>query len=780
MKPTSIFILAVAAALSLGSCAQKNSKAYTTPAIQRDAEMEKKIEEILKGMSLRQKAGQMVQININDSFVIGEGNTEVDTAKLNALMRDYQIGSILNCIGGYSAPVEKYVKAVSQIQEASLKYIGIPCLYGLDQIHGATYYNEGTLFPQEVNIAATFDPVHAENMAVATAYETRAGMVPWVFSPVMDLGRDARWSRNWESWGEDPYLSAVMSRVSVIGDQGTDPNNIPLDKVASCIKHYFAYGAPFSGKDRTPAWISPLDLRERYFEPFRESIRAGALSVMVNSASINGVPVHASYEFLTTWLKEELNWDGMVITDWADVNNLYQREFVAKDAVEAHAIAINAGIDMVMDPYDPIAVDHIQKAVEEGLIPMKRIDDAVRRILRLKFRLNLFEQPVWDVSGFEMGRQDFRDQAMQAALESEVLLKNDGVLPLEKGAKILVTGPNGNSTRTLNGGWSYTWQGAETEKFADADNIYEAFVDKFGKNNVKYVAGVKYVTDKYDLGWKEDDGSGIQEAVRAAYGSDVIVCCIGENSYCETPGNMEDLNLSSNQKQLVRALAATGKPLVLVLNEGRPRIISDIEPLADAVVHIFLPSHYGGDALAELLAGDANFSGKMPYTYPKYVHSLHTYDYKVSEKVGTMEGMYNYDAKMDVQWEFGYGLSYTSYEYSDLKVTESFGPDDDIKVSVNVKNTGKMAGKESVLVYSSDLVASVVPDNRRLRDFTKISLAPGESRTVEFTIPASRLAFVGADGLWRLEEGDFRIAVGNLHQIVKCGQTRVWKTANIE
>ncbi len=775
MKPIKILIAAMSISLLSAGCAQKNSTASKTPAIPYDKELEEKIENTLAGMTLREKAGQMVQLNV-DLVLDLENSLEVDTAKLNTLLRDYKIGSILNCVGGHSQPAAKYAEVITKIQQASMDILGIPCLYGLDQIHGATYYNEGTFFPQEVNIAATFDTVHAENMANAIAYETRAGMVPWVFSPVMDLARDARWPRMWESWGEDPYLSAVMSKVSVTGDQGSDPNHIPLDKVAACPKHYLGYGAPITGKDRTPAWISPLDLRERYFEPFKESIRAGALSVMVNSASINGIPVHASRQLLTLWLKEELNWDGMVISDWADINNLFTREHIAADKVEAHAIAINAGIDMTMDPYDCKSVDYIEEAVERGLVPMERIDDAVRRILRLKYRLGLFESPVWDVSGIELGRKDFREQAYQAALESEVLLKNDGVLPLAKGTRILVTGPNGNSTRTLNGGWSYTWQGAETDGFAEANSIYEALSEKFGKSNVDYVAGVKYVGEN----WQDEDNTGIQDAVRAARSADVIVACIGENSYCETPGNINDLNLSPNQKQLVRALAGTGKPLVMVLNEGRPRIISDIEPLADAVVHVFLPSRYGGDVLARLLAGEENFSGKMPYTYPKHINSLHTYDYKVSENVSTMEGMYNYDAKMDVQWEFGYGLSYTSFEYSDLKVTESFGADDDIRVSVTVMNTGAMAGKESVLVYSSDLVASVVPDNKRLRDFRKISLAPGESATVEFSIPASRLAFVGADGLWRLEKGDFRIAVGGLHKIVKCNETRIWETANIE
>ncbi len=759
-----VIALLMAAAGLAASCCNGGTGAYDTPAIPKDREIEKRVENTLKGMTLREKAGQMVQINI--TLIHNPEAHTIDTAKANALFREYKIGSILNVAGERAHTAAHTADVVRDIQEASLKWTGIPCIYGLDQIHGASYIADAVLFPQEVNLAATFDPVHAENMGRVLAYESRAALNPWIFSPVMDLGRDARWPRNWESWGEDPYLSSVMSKALVVAEQGGDPNHIPQDKVGTCIKHYFGYGAPMSGKDRTPAWISPPDLRERYFAPFKESIRTGALSLMVNSGSVNGVPVHASYELLTEWLKEGLNWDGMVVTDWADVNYLYERHRVAADKKEALSMAINAGIDMVMDPLDPHAVDLIEEAVNEGLIPMSRIDDAVRRVLRLKYRLGLFDNPVWDTSGYEMGRAEAKSQALQAAIESEVLLKNNGVLPVRKGARILVTGPNGNSMRALNGGWSYTWQGDDSKKYVHANTIYEALVNKFGESKVDYVAGVSYLPGD---DWQAEDASGIREAVRAARRSDVVVACIGENSYCETPGNINDLNLSENQKNLVRELAKTGKPVVLVLNEGRPRILGDIEPLADAVVHVFLPSNYGGDALAELLSGDANFSAKMPYTYPKHINALHTYDYKVSENVSAM----------DVQWPFGYGLSYTSYEYSDFKATSVFGADDEIIVSVTVKNTGSVAGKEAVLLYSSDMVASVVPDSKRLRAFEKVSLEPGESKVVEFVLPASDLAFVGADGRWRLEEGDFRLSAGGLSQMVECTETKIWETQNI-
>ena len=837
MKPI-LYGMASAALLSAcnsGSVGSAGGGAFPTPAIPQDKTLEANVEKTLKQMTLDEKVGQMVQITI-DQVMDG---IEVDEAKLEEVVGRYKVGSILNVIASRAQTAAHTARVVRRFQEVSMEKIGIPCLYGLDQIHGATYLSDAVFFPQEINIAASFNRENARNMGNVLAYETRASLTPWVFSPVMDLGRDARWSRGWESWGEDPYLSAEMAREITIADQGTDPNHIPTDKVAACAKHYMASGIPLTGKDRTPAYTSVQELRERYFAPFKESIRAGALSVMVNSASINGVPVHANKELLTGWLKEGLNWDGMIVTDWADVNNLYTREHVAANKVEALALAVNAGIDMIMDPYDVKCCDDLKTAIDQGLIPMSRIDDAVRRILRLKYRLDLFEHPVWDTSAFEMGRADYKKLALAAAIESEVLLKNEGgILPLKQGTRILVTGPNGNSMRTLNGGWSYTWQGSDTKEFAQANTIYEALANKFGAGNVRYVPGVTY---KPGGDWQAEDASGLLLAAGAAFLSDVIVCCIGENSYCETPGNMNDLNLSENQKTLVKALAKTGKPIILVLNEGRPRIINDIEPLADAVIDVFLPSNYGGDALAELLAGDANFSAKMPITYPKYINALHTYDYKVSENVSTMAGEYNYDAKMDVQWEFGHGLSYTTFEYGNLRVVDPktgaeiagktsgragsfdlnalikkasdgeeltdeekkalaqaygqqqetvaaaapeaaavFTPADELVFKVTVKNTGDRAGKEAVLLYSSDLVASMVPDNRRLRAFEKISLEPGESKEVEMRIPASDLAFVGQDGKWRLEAGDFRISVGNQYILVKCSDTKVWNHQNID
>ena len=762
--------------LTLASCGSGQTSG--APAIPKDKAIENKVESVLKTLTLEEKAGQMVQLTSETFCTDGL----VDTAKVRHLVREYKIGSFLNMIGVSSRPRAITAEQIKKIQDITMDELGIPMIYGLDMIHGATYLDDATFYPQEVNLAATFDRSYANMMGKVIAYESRAAMTPWVFSPVMDLSRNPCWPRVWESWGEDPYLQSEMSVAETVGAQGHDPNHIGLENVAVSIKHYLGYGATASGKDRTPAYVAPDDLREKYFRPFKDCMQAGALTLMVNSASINGVPVHASHEYLTEWAKEQLGWDGLAVTDWADINNLYTREHIAANRVEAVAAGINAGIDMIMDPYDPEVCKDIITAVNEKLIPMSRIDDAVRRVLRLKARLGLFENPVWDVDHYDkFACKGFQANAYEAAVESMVLLKNeDNVLPIQAGKKILVTGPNANSMRTLNGGWSYTWQG-DADNFASHHNtILEALKNVYGEKNVSYVAGVNY--DMAPMMWDKEINIDIDAAVRAARNADIIVACIGENSYCETPGNINDLNLSSNQKELVKRLAKTGKPIVMVLNEGRPRIINDIEPLAKAVVDIMLPGNYGGDALASLIAGKENFSGRLPFTYSKYVNSLHTYDYKVSENVQTMGGLYNYDATMDVQWPFGAGLSYTSFEYSDLKSVSpvQFNAGDLLSFEVTVKNTGNVKGKESVLLFSSDIVASKVPDVKRLRQFTKVELNPGESKTVRLEFPAHELAFVGNDGKWRLEKGEFRIACGTESMMIVCTATKVWDTPNID
>jgi beta-glucosidase len=772
MKTNTVFFAIMAMAV-ISSCSRD---AKVTPSIPHDSDVEAKVESVLKRMSLKEKAGQMVQLSI---VTLEDGTREaIDPAKLDRIIGEYKVGSILNVMHDMAHSREHTANMVRQIQEKSMEVLGIPCIYGLDMIHGASYLTDGSFYPQEINLGATFNRDYARMMGEAMAYETRAAQVPWVFSPVMDLGRDPRWPRQWESWGEDPYLQSEMARTETVAIQGEDPNHIDLEHAAVSIKHFMGYGVPASGKDRTPAYIALNDLREKYFRPFKECFQAGALTTMVNSASINGVPTHANSTLLTGWVKDELNWDGMIVTDWADIDNLFTRDHVAADKREAVALGINAGIDMIMDPYDPECVNVIVDLAESGVIPMSRIDDAVRRILRLKVRLGLFENPTWEYDYKDFGCERFAKESYAAALESEVLLKNEGgLLPLKGTERILVTGPNANSLRTLNGGWSYTWQGSADDFAPQYNTILEALQNRFP--NVRYVPGVVYNGEWGQ--WQKDEAVGIAQAVAAARASDVVIACVGENSYCETPGNMDDLNLSTNQKDLVKALAATGKPVILVLNEGRPRIIGDIEPLVKAVVDVMLPSNYGGDALAALISGDENFSGKLPFTYSKHINALHTYDYKVSEHREMMEGSYNYDAVMDVQWPFGHGLSYTEFKYSDLSLDSpaEFKAGDVLKLSVNVTNTGSRAGKEAVLLYCSDLVASLIPDVKRLRGFEKISLEPGESKVVEFEVPAEELAFVGADGKWRLEKGDFRLSCGGLGVMAKCTETKVWETPNI-
>ena len=802
------------------------------PAIPRDAALEAKIEKTLAKMTLDEKIGQMLELNLDVMGKMTVENAKVDREKVRSVMQQYgrsdqeteamlkmtdqqiidklgafpvdiysgetkrvwkinetmldtliskwKVGSILNAPGSRAANKDDWQKWIRLIQEKSMKHLGIPNIYGLDHNHGVTYTQGGTLFPQPINIGASFNVLLAEEGAEITAYESRAANCPWVYNPVVDLSRDPRWPRVYESFGEDAILNAQMVAHEIKGYQGDDPNHIDRFHVGTSTKHYFAYGAPWTGKDRTPAYLSPLMLREKYFEPFKAAALAGTLTMMVNSASINGVPVHASYEYLTKWLKEDLQWDGFLVTDWADINNLYTREKVAKDKKDAIRIAINAGIDMSMDPYSVEFCILLKELVNEGKVKMERIDDAVRRILRAKYRLGLFDEPNTGGEGYEkFGCDEFAAASLKAAEESEILLKNeDNILPLAKGKKILLTGPNANQMRCLHGGWSYTWQGSKAEDMSEKYNtIYEALCNKYGKENIILEQGVTY---NEDGAYYDENEPQIDKAVAAAAQADVIIAAIGENSYTETPGNLTDLWLSENQRNLVKALAKTGKPIILVLNEGRPRLIADIEPLAKAVVDILIPGNYGADALANLLAGDANFSARLPYTYPREINSLNTYDYKVSEEVGTMAGAYNYDAKVSLQWPFGYGLSYTTFEYSNITVDkEEFTADDTLFVGVEIKNTGKRTGKEVVLLYSSDLVASVVPDNKRLRDFSKVELEPDQDVAVIFEIPAKELAYVGADGKWILEEGNFILKIGNLTIPARCTKTKVWDTPNI-
>lgn len=766
--------------LSISMLALAYTASANVPVIKSDPKIEAQVEQTLKKLTLEEKIGQMMEL-VTDLFGANDKNGVfyIDEHKTDSILSRYKIGSILNAPNTCAPTAKQWEKYIAQIQKISMKRIGIPCVFGLDQNHGSTYTQGGTLFPQNINVAATFNREIARRSAEATAYETRAVSIPWTYSPTVDLGRDARWPRIWENFGEDCYLSSEMGKAMVYGFQGEDPNNIDQYHIATSMKHFMGYGVPWTGKDRTPAYISPADLREKHFAPFLAGLQAGALTVMVNSASVNGMPMHANKDILTGWLKEETGWDGVLITDWADINNLYTREMVAKDKKDALRIAINAGIDMIMEPYSCDACGYLVELVKEGKIPMSRIDDACRRVLRMKYRLDLFKNPTQKLKNYpKFGGEEFAKLALEGATESMVLLKNEGnILPLQHGKKILLTGPNANQMRCLDGGWSYTWQGHRADEFAGKYNtIYEAFCNQYGKENVILNQGVTYnEKGKY---WEENEPQ-IQSAVAAAKNVDVIVACIGENSYTETPGNLTDLWLSENQRNLVKELAKTGKPVILVLNEGRPRLIADIEPLAQGIIDILIPGNMGGDALVGLVSGKSNFSGKMPYTYPKEINSLANYDFKKSEEVGTMEGAYDYNAKITQQWGFGYGLSYTSYQYSNLKVSQSdFRHGDIIKVSVDVKNTGKVAGKESVLLFSSDLISSMVPDGRRLRAFDKVELQPGETKTVTFDLNADDLAFVGYDGKWILEEGDFKLMIADQSTDIYCTATYQWPTAN--
>lgn len=775
--------LAFASLLCANVCLQSDGQTIP-PAIQPDSAIETHIRDWLGKMTLEEKIGQMCQITIDvvTDFKASEKNGfTLDPAKLDTVIGKYKVGSLLNVPLSVAQKKEVWANAIRQIQEVSMKEIGIPCIYGVDQIHGTTYTLDGTMFPQGINMAATFNRGMVKKEAEISAYETRAGNIPWTFAPVLDLGRDPRWPRMWENFGEDCYVNAEMGKAAVAGFQGDDPNHIGKYHVAACLKHYMGYGVPVSGKDRTPSSISRSDMREKHFAPFLAAVSNGALTVMVNSGIDNGMPFHANYEYLTRWLKKDLNWDGLIVTDWADINNLCTRDHIAATKKEAIKIAINAGIDMSMVPYELSFCDYLKELVEEGEVPMSRIDDAVARVLRLKYRLGLFDDPCWDTADYDrFGSEASAEVALRAAEESEVLVKNEGgLLPLAKGTKILVTGPNANSMRCLNGGWSYSWQGNKADECAQTYNtIYESLCHKFGKENVAYEPGVTYAPYKNDNWWEENRPK-IGKAVAAARNAEVIIACIGENSYCETPGNLTDLNLSSNQQELVKALAATGKPVILILNQGRPRLIKDIVPLAQSIVNVMLPGNYGGDALANLLAGDANFSGKMPFTYPKHINALATYDFKPCEDIGQMGGNYNYDSVMDIQWPFGFGLSYTTYKYSNLKTDKShFTADDELTFTVDVTNTGKRAGKESVLLFSSDLVASSTPDNIRLRQYDKVSLEPGETKTVTFKLKGSDMAFVGYDGRWRLEEGGFRFKCGDQQLELTCDRTKIWDTPN--
>ncbi len=771
MKAVKLLMCAVMMVATSAASAQ-----YSNPAIERDAKVERKVEKILKGMTLEQKVGQMAELGIDmfGNSVTGVADDKAFILKedvLDAVAKEYMFGSVLNA-PGKALTAKEWNELITKINEVSIKYTGIPTLYGIDAIHGATYTWASPLFPQEVNAAASFNRELVRNMAEMTAYEVRASNIPWTYSPTLDLGRKSSWPRQWESFSEDAYLTAEMAREMVLGYQGDDPNHIDKYHIASCPKHYMAYGMTNSGQDRTPAYVSIAELREKHFAPFKAAIEAGALSIMVNSASVNGIPTHADYELLTVWLKEGLQWDGMIVTDWADIANLYTREKIAVDYKDAIRISINAGVDMSMIPYDVNFCPLLVELVKEGKVSEERVNDAARRIIRMKVRLGLIDEPNTYLEDYpKFQGEEIRQACYEAAAESITLLKNeDNTLPFKPETRILVAGPNADRMRPLCGGWSYSWQGDIVDKVLPDGTTFVDAIRAIGGDNVTYVAGVEYATEGHFEGECNID---IEAAVRAAEGVDVVVLCIGENSYCETPGNINEMALSQNQQQLAKSLIATGKPVVLVLNEGRGRIISSFVDDTKAVVHTYLPGTEGARALADILYGNVNPSGKLPYTYQKYSNAMTTYDHKVSESVGTMEGAYDYNAVVSAQWAFGYGLSYTDFEYSNLRVVSGseFRAGNTIRIAVDVENVGERVGKESVLLFINDDVASIVPDARRLRDFQKVQIEPGQTVTVEFEVEAEELAFAANDGKWHLEEGTFTVQCGNLTEKITCIET---------
>jgi beta-glucosidase len=726
----------------------------------------RKIEDLLKKMTLEEKVGQMTQLTIEMIVTGRDQNVKIDPAKLDKAIGKYGVGSILN-VADQALTVDRWHEIIGQIQDAARKTrLGIPVIYGIDSIHGANYVQGATLFPQEIGMAATYNPELMRRAAEITAIETRAAGIPWSFSPVLDLGRNALWPRFWETFGEDPYLAKVMGVAFVRGLEGADVASD--DSVASSLKHYMGYSFPLTGRDRTPAWIPENYLREYFLPPFETAVKAGARTIMINSGEINGVPGHVNKQILTDILRTELGFKGFVVSDWEDIKKLVTMWRIAGTEKEATRMSVMAGIDMSMVPLDYSFADHLIALVKEGAVPQTRIDEAVRRILRVKFELGLFEKPGPNAAlKAKFARPEYRQVALEAARESMTLLKNsNNILPLAKTTKVLVTGPTSDSLLSLNNGWTYVWQGSEESLYPkDRHTIRRAIEDKIGAANVTFVQGTKITrapnTTSNNNPTDREEEVDIAAAVRAAQNVDVIVLALGEGSYCETPGNITDLTIGEPQIKLAEALKATGKPIVMVLVEGRPRIINRIADSANAILMAYNPSNEGGTAVADVLFGDVNPSGKLPFTYPRTPNGLINYDHKPFETQNTSFG----NLAFKPQFEFGEGLSYTTFAYSDLRLgKQTISANEEVPVSVTVTNIGKRAGKEAVLLYVSDLVASISPPNRRLRRFAKVNLDPGQSRTLTFKLRRDDLSFIGADNKSVVEPGDFDVKVGGLTQ----------------
>ncbi len=734
----SIFLF-VAISLLLCGCSSMERKGKKS-----DAVIESKVRRLVSKMTLEEKVGQMTQITLQP-FVKEDrdGYVTLDIRKLYEGIVDHHIGSILNCAGQARTP-ENWHEIITKIQDVATKEtrLGIPVIYGIDSIHGANYVLGSTVFPQNVAMAATGNVPLMKKNGEITALETRACGIPWNFNPVLGLGRQPMWSRQWETFGEDPYMASVMGAAYIEGLQADDISR--ADKVASCMKHYLGYSVPLSGQDRTPAYIPDRQLRQLFVKPFSAAVKAGTVSCMVNSSEINGVPLHSSTFYLTDLLRDELGFQGFVVSDWADIENLYTREKVAKDRREAVKMAVMAGVDMSMVPYDYSFYDTLLELVKDGEVPMKRINEAVSDILRVKFMLRLFEKPYPNKNLVDnVGLEESREINLQAAQEAITLLKNDGdLLPLSKGRKVLVTGPCAAKLSVLNGGWTLTWQGDKEELYPQEKyTILEAIRAKVGEDNVTYVNAVTF-----------DEETNIPSAISAARRSDVVVACIGEPTYCETPGNIDDLTMTAPQLKLVKELAKTGKPVIVVLVQGRPRVIRTIVDDAKAIVNAYLPGMEGGQAIADVLFGDVNPSGKLPFTYPQFQGNFTTYDHKPSES-----------SRYTPQWPFGYGLSYTTFSYRGLRADKSeLAPGETVTITVEVTNTGDRAGKETVQLYLSDLVASVTPAVKQLKGLEKVELLANETKTVRLMLGWDDLAFIGRDNKPVVEPGEFTISVGEL------------------
>lgn len=742
-----------------------DSDAYFRRTVQRPKlkDYSAKIEALLKKMTLEEKVGQMTQLEIGQITSNSDSNIQIDAAKLEKAIVQYKVGSILN-VNGHALSVDKWWEIIGAIQSASAKTrLKIPNIYGIDSIHGANYVRDATLFPQEIGMAASWNPALMQKAAEITAMETRAAAIPWSFSPVLDIGRQPLWARFWETFGEDPYLAKVMGASFIRGLEGNDVSN---DKnVASSLKHYMGYSFPLNGRDRTSAWIPENYLREYFLPPFDAAVKSGARTVMVNSAEINGVPGHINKHLMTDVLKNELGFDGFIVSDWQDIQKLVTQWKVAKDEKEATMMAINAGIDMSMVPQSYSFSDNLIELAKEKKVSMVRIDDAVRRILRVKFELGLFENPLPNPAvKSNFGKPEYSEVSLQAARETMTLLKNDNnILPLSKNKKVFVTGPTADSLISLNNGWTWTWQGSEQSLYpTDKMTIQQAIEAKIGKKNFEFRQGTRFVRQPNGPGTMNvDEEVNVKEAVDKAKDSDVVVLCLGEGSYTETPGNITDLTLPETQLKFAEAILATGKPVVLVLVEGRPRLISRIADKVSAILMAYNPSNEGGRAVADVLFGDYNPNGKLPFTYPRSPNNYLTYDHKAFEVEETAFG----NVANNPQFNFGTGLSYTTYSYSNLKLSSNSIPmNGEVTVSVKVTNTGARAGKETVILYLRDEVATLSPNGKRVKRFAKIYLDAGQSKALTFKLNKDDFSFIGMDNKPMVEAGDFTVMVGDLSE----------------